>query len=60
MARGRYWRPGNTRTQICVCVSGGLGLQLVEWDPLAVFSLWVCQLEFRVAACRCDASRRRC
>lgn len=57
MGRGNYRRPGNTHTQICVCLPGELGLQLVEWNPLALFSPWVSQLEFRVAVCRCGASK---
>lgn len=57
MGRGNYQQPGNTHTQICVCLPGELGLQLVERNPLPLFSLWVSQLEFRVAVWRCDASK---
>lgn len=60
MGRGNYRWPGNTHTQICVCLPGELGLQLVEWNPLALFSPWVSQLQFGVALCRCDASKMQC
>lgn len=35
---------------------GDILLQLMEWDPLALYLLRVYQLEFRVGTCRCDAS----
>lgn len=36
---------------------GHICLQLMKWDPLALYSVWVHQLEFRVDMCRCDASQ---
>lgn len=46
-------------TNLCLCF-WWVGAAAGEMGSLSWFSLWVCQLEFRVAVCRCDASRRQC
>lgn len=58
MERERCWRPENSWTKINGWIAGGLHLFAAdEWDPIALYSLWVYQLEFRFDTYRCDASQ---